>query len=262
MNRCHAFWSLGFFTAGLVGAAFAQARISPQVDLVLMVPVILVATLLVLGQFEPAPQRATAHTDPPPRFARPTGAILVLVVVTLSAMLLEGAGSDWSAIYMRDEFQAAPFIIGISAGVGAMMQGLTRFFADGFVEKFSPVAVARVLLTVLGLGALLVFFAPTAVVALFGLGLLGVGTSAIFPLAMSAAAQRSDRPAAINVASLAQTSFVVFLLGPPLLGAVAQDFGTRWSYGIALPLVVLSFIVAGALGRRPPAAAAAPIPGE
>jgi hypothetical protein len=262
MNRCHAFWSLGFFTAGLVGAAFAQARISPQVDLVLMVPVILIATVLVLGQFEPAPQRATAHTDPPPRFARPTGAILVLVVVTLSAMLLEGAGSDWSAIYMRDEFQAAPFIIGISAGVGAMMQGLTRFFADGFVEKFSPVAVARVLLTVLGLGALLVFFAPTAVVALFGLGLLGVGTSAIFPLAMSAAAQRTDRPAAINVASLAQTSFVVFLLGPPLLGAVAQDFGIRWSYGIALPLVVLSFIVAGALGRRPPAAAAAPIPGE
>jgi MFS family permease len=124
------------------------------------------------------------------------------------------------------------------------------------------VAVARALLTVLGLGALLVFFAPTAVVALIGLGLLGVGTSAIFPLAMSAAAQRTDRPAAINVASLAQTSFVVFLLGPPLLGAVAQDFGIRWSYGIALPLVVLSFIVAGALGRRPAAAAAAPMPGE
>jgi MFS family permease len=163
---------------------------------------------------------------------------------------------------MRDEFQAAPFIIGISAGAGAIMQGITRFFADSFVERFSPVAVARVLLTVLGLGALLVFFAPTAVVALIGLGLLGVGTSAIFPLAMSAAAQRPDRPAAINVASLAQTSFVVFLLGPPLLGAVAQDFGIRWSYGIALPLVVLSFLVAGALGRRPPTAAVAPIPGE
>jgi len=48
--------------------------------------------------------------------------------------------------------------------------------------------------------------------------MMGVGTSAIFPLAMSAAAQRSDRPAAINVAALAQTSFVAFLLGPPLLG--------------------------------------------
>jgi MFS family permease len=262
MNRAHAFWSMGFFTAGLVGAGFAQAGISPQVDLLIMVPVVLVATLLVLGKFSPAPQRATAHAAPPPRFARPTTAIGVLVLVTLSAMILEGAGSDWSAIYMRDEFAAAPFIVGFAAAAGAMMQALTRFFADRFVERYSPVAVARVLLSVLGLGALVVFFARSDVVALIGLGMLGVGTSVIFPLAMSAAAQRSDRAAAINVAALAQTSFTAFLLGPPLLGAVAQDFGVRWSYGIGLPLVVLSFVAAGALGRRPAPAIAAPIPGE
>ena len=263
MNRSHGFWSLGFFTAGLVGAGFAQAGVSPQLDLMLMVPVVLVATLLVLGNFRPAPHRATTQTAAPPRLARPTPAILVLVAVTLSAMILEGAGSDWSAIYMRDEFHAAPFIIGISAGVGAMMQAFSRFFADGFVERHSPVVVARFLLSVLGLGALVVFFAPSDVVALIGLGMLGIGTSAIFPLAMSAAAQRTDRPAAINVAALAQTSFTAFLIGPPLLGAVAQDFGIRWAYGIALPLVVLSLLLAGALGRRPAAAAvAAPIPGE
>ena len=37
----------------------------------------------------------------------------------------------------------------------------------------------------------------------------------IFPLAMSAAAQLTDRAAQTNVASLAQISFVAFLLGPP-----------------------------------------------
>jgi MFS family permease len=68
---------------------------------------------------------------------------------------------------------------------------------------------------------------------------------------MSAAAQRTDRPAAANVASLAQISFVAFLLGPPLLGYVAQSLGIRWSFGIGIPLVVLSLITAGALGSRP-----------
>ncbi|HTJ56502.1 MAG TPA: MFS transporter [Devosiaceae bacterium] len=262
MNRSHAFWSLGFFTAGLVGATFAQLGVSPQLDLLLMVPVILAGVLVVLGRFESAPHRATAHTDPPPRFARPTAAILILVVVTLSAMILEGAGSDWSAIYMRDEFGAAPFIIGFAAAVGAMVQGATRFFADGFVERYSPSSVARALLSVLGIGALTVFFAPSDWVALFGLGLLGMGTSVIFPLAMSAAAQRTDRAAAINVAALAQISFVAFLFGPPLLGFVAQHFGVRWSFGIALPLVVLSLWAAGSLGRRPMVTLAEPIPGE
>jgi MFS family permease len=107
MNRAHAFWSLGFFVAGFVGAGFAQAGISPQIDLLIMVPVVLVSVLLVLGRFKAAPHRATAHTAPPPRFARPTAAILLLVAVTLSAMILEGAGSDWGSIYMRDEFAAA-----------------------------------------------------------------------------------------------------------------------------------------------------------
>ena len=101
------------------------------------------------------------------------------------------------------------------------------------------------------LGVLLVFFANTDWMALLGFGLMGVGTSAIFPLAMSAAAQRTDRPAATNVASLAQISFVAFLLGPPLLGFVAEHFGIRWSFGIGIPLVVLSFVFAGALGSRP-----------
>jgi MFS family permease len=87
-------------------------------------------------------------------------------------------------------------------------------------------------------------------VALFGFAAMGMGTSAIFPLAMSAAAQRQDRSSALNIAALAQFSFMVFLLAPPLLGYVAQHFGIRSAYGIGLPLILLSLLTAGALGGR------------
>jgi MFS family permease len=103
------------------------------------------------------------------------------------------------------------------------------------------------LLAVLGVGDLLVSFAPAPGIALLGFGVMGVGTSALFPLAMSAAAQRTDRPAALNVAALAQIAFVSFLLGPPLLGLVAQDQGIRWSFGLGLPLVLLSLAVSRVL---------------
>jgi MFS family permease len=108
-----------------------------------------------------------------------------------------------------------------------------------------------VLLRVLGAGALLVFFAPRDWLALVGFALIGAGTSVIFPLAMSAAAQLTDRPAPTNVASLAQISFVAFLLGPPLLGYIAERFGIRWSFGVGLPLVILSIVCAKALGTKP-----------
>lgn len=250
MNRAHAFWSGGFFASGITGAALSQAGISPQWHLALMVPLVWLGLALLLGRFDAAPHRTTAHGAAPSRFARPTWGVMLLVTVTLSAMVLEGAGADWSAIYMRDVFGAAPFVAGLAVAIGALAQAVTRFFADPFVERHQPVAVARVLLGVLAAGTLLVFGAPSPGLALAGFALMGVGTSVIFPLAMSAAAQRTDRAAATNVAALAQFSFVAFLLGPPLLGYVAQAFGIRWSFGAALPLVALSFIAASALCSR------------
>ena len=250
MNRAHAFWSVGFFVAGLLGAALSQAGVSPQWHLALVVPVEALGLALLLGRFEAAPHRTATSSAPAARFARPTGGVMLLVALALSAMVLEGAGADWSAIYMRDVFGAPPFLAGAAVATGAAAQAVTRFFADRFVEKHQPVAVARVLLGVLGLGTLLVFAAPASWAALLGFALMGVGTSAIFPLAMSAAAQRTDRAPATNVAALAQISFVAFLLGPPLLGLVAQAFGIRWAFGVGLPLVAISYIAAAALRAR------------
>jgi MFS family permease len=251
MNRAHAFWSIGFFGAGLFGAWMAQLGISPQLHLIIVIPIGAIGVALLLGRFEPAPHRAGGSTDAAPRFAAPTAAIMVLVAVTLSAMLMEGASMDWSAIYMRNIFDPGPFLTGIAVACFAFSQAATRFFADGFVERHSPEGVARTLLCIMLAGVLVVFLSPWPILSLFGFVLLGVGTSAIFPLAMSAAAQRTDRPAVINVAALAQNSFVIFLLGPPLLGSIAQAFGIRWSFGIGLPLIALSFLLAGALGKKP-----------
>jgi MFS family permease len=251
MNRAHAFWSFGFFSAGIISALVAQSGLSPQIHLLLMVPLVIVGVMLILGRFDPAPHRAGTSDEKPPQVAVPTMAIMALVAVTLSAMIMEGAGIDWAAIYMRDVFGVPPFLSGFAVALGAGAQAVTRFFADPFVERYSPTAVSRVLLRVLGVGVLLVFFAPSDWLALVGFALMGVGTSVIFPLAMSAAAQLTDRPAPTNVASLAQISFVAFLLGPPLLGSVAEHFGIRWSFGVGLPLVILSIVCARALGTKP-----------
>lgn len=250
MNRAHAFWSVGFFAAGLLGALMSQLGVSPRLHLAIVVPVLALGIALLLGRFEAAPHRDATRGAAPARFARPTRGVMMLVAVALSAMVLEGAGADWSAIYMRDVFGATPFVGGAAVATAAAAQALARFFADRFVERHQPVAVARTLLGVLGTGTLLVFAAPAGWAALLGFALMGVGSSAIFPLAMSAAAQRTDRAPATNVAALAQISFVAFLLGPPLLGYLAQALGIRWAFGAGLPLVALSFATAGALRAR------------
>lgn len=240
MNRAHAFWSFGFFAAGMVGAGMKQFGVSPQLHLMLMVVVITIGTVLALGRYEPAPVR-NSDEGAKPKFIRPSFAILTMVAFTLSAMLLEGAGAEWSVIYMRSIFDAPPFINAFAFAIGAFAQAVVRFYADGIIDRLGPLKVARTLILLLGLGATLVSFAPSPFIAILGFALMGVGTSAVFPLAMSAAAQRTDRPAAVNVAALAQLSFITFLVAPPFLGFVAEHFGDRYVYGVGLPLVVLSW---------------------
>ena len=250
MNRAHAFWSFGFFGAGLLGALLSRMAVDPRLHLALVVPLTAALTALLLGRFEAAAPRHAAHAEAAPRLARPTAAIGLLVLFSLSGMVLEGAGIDWSAIYMRDVFAATPFVSGLAVATGALMQALTRYIADPIVERHSPLLVSRLLLVLLGLGNLLVTWATSPGVALAGFALMGVGTSVLFPLAMSAAAQRTDRSAAANVAALAQISFVSFMLAPPLLGFVAQHWGIRWSFGIGLPLVLLSLACSHVLVLR------------
>jgi MFS family permease len=255
MNRSHAFWSFGFFGAGAFSALVSHLGVSPQWQLGMTVPLAVLATSLLLGRFEGAPARPsqTSHADgPAPHFALPTAAILVLVASCAGAMLLEGAGIDWSAIYMRNIFASDAATSAMAVSVVALAQACMRFIADGLVERWTPVPFARGLLLTLAAGASLVYFAPTPAAAFIGFALIGIGSSAIFPLAVSAAAQRGDRPAAVNVAAMAQSAFVIFLLAPPSLGLVAEHWGVRWSYGICLPLVLLGLLTCNALAPRAP----------
>ena len=241
MNRAHGFWSFGFVGAGLVAAKMAGLGVSPQWHLALVMPLVWVAVWLVLGRYEPAPPRAAQADAAPGHFAWPTGAVLVLVLFSVSAMLMEGAAIDWSAIYMRDVFGLGAAFGAIAVSTAAFAQGVTRLFADPYVDRFGPVRVSLVLLSVMLMGTVLMLFAASPWQAFAGLLMIGMGSSVIFPLAMSAAARRTDRHAATNVASLAQLAFVAFLLGPPLLGLAAEQWGIRAAFGVGIPLILMSF---------------------
>ena len=71
-------------------------------------------------------------------------------------------------------------------------------------------------------------------------------------LAVSAAASLGGRPAAANVAVLTLVSLIGFLIGPPIVGFVAQYFGPRTGIGLLLlPVFAAGVLLSGTLGRTP-----------
>ena len=241
MNRSHSFWSLGFFSAGLLGAIFAQLNVNPSFHFFIC---FLLGVFLVFNfskKYSIAPIRPTL-TQKISLFVIPSKGIMALVFFTLSAMLVEGAGIDWSVIFMRDIFKTPPFINGMALFLGAAAQFLVRYNADKIIQDFGNQFVARVSIICMFFGLLTISLTNSPYLALLGFFIMGAGTAVLFPIAVSAAAQMSDKSSAANVASLAQISFVVFLIGPPFLGYLAEAYGIRISFIVCLPLLFLSWV--------------------
>jgi MFS family permease len=250
MNRAHGMWSLGFFVTALLGAFVRGAGISIETHLLIAVGVVFVIGIWMMAGMVNAPARASAHTGDTPKIAFPHWGLLPLCMIGIAAFLVEGAGIDWSGIYMRDVFAVDPFTGGLGLTLFSGFMAAMRLGADPIVERFGPRMVAITLMGLAILGAVAVAFAPVPWVALAGFAMMGAGCSAVYPLAVSAAAQRTDRPSAVNVAALGQVTFIVFFLGPPLLGFVAEYMGIRNSYLVILPILIAGLIACRALGRK------------
>jgi MFS family permease len=251
MSRAHGMWSLGFFVTAFIAAGVRQAAISIELHMFVALVVVLIAGVVVFGRIENAPARADSHDGATPLIAFPTVGLLALCLIGAAPLLVEGAGIDWSAIYMRDVFAVEPFVGGLSVTLFSLFMAIARLSMDPVVDRFSPRSVAAVLLGIAAAGVVMVATALHPYVALLGFALMGIGCSSVYPLAVSAAAQRTDRPASVNVAALGQMTFVVFFAGPPLLGFVAEHFGIRYSYWTVIPLIVAALLVVKALAPTP-----------
>jgi MFS family permease len=250
MSRVHGMWSLGFFVTALVAAGLRQWGVPPTTHMLLALLVVLVTGTLAFRNMENAPPRPGDYDTEHPPFAFPTLGMLPLCLLGAAPLFVEGAGVDWSAIYMRDVFAVEPFIGGLSVTLFSLAIAIGRLGMDRVVDWFGPRAVATTLLVIAIVGVGIVVLAPDPVLALVGFVLAGIGCSSVYPLAVSAAARRTDRPPAVNVAALSQMTFVVLFAGPPLLGFIAEHFGIRLSYGVIIPVLIAALVTTRALTGR------------
>ncbi|MDR9771638.1 MFS transporter [Rhizobium hidalgonense] len=251
MSRAHGMWSLGFCLTALVAAGMRQVAVSIELHTFIILIIVLIAGSIVFSGIENAPKRRDAHPGHAPLFAFPTIGLLPLCLVGAGPLLAEGASVDWSAIYMRDVFAVEPFVGGLGVTIFSLLIAIGRLGMDPVIDRFNPRPVALTLLGITAIGVAMVATATHPVVALAGFGLTGLGCSSVYPLAISAAARRTDRPAPVSVAALGQTTFLVFFAGPPLLGFVAEHVGIRFSYWAMVPVLAAALLVTRALAANP-----------
>jgi MFS family permease len=249
MSTCHGFWSIGAMVGALIGAGFAQFAIPTALHLAIIAVIALpISVAIALSLPKSGEGRSAAPSGTP--FAMPTVGMLGLCVFAVGAIMVETAARNWSAVFLRDEVHASPGMAGLGFSVFGLFMAGGRLIGDRMADRFGAVAFARACCLCTLVGLLILATAANAAVGFAGLAAAGFGVSVLFPLSVSAAAARGDRPAALNVAALALVAYSGSLAAAPLIGFVAEAAGLRIGIGAVIPAILLSTLLAGELTRR------------
>lgn len=251
LSSFHGMFSVGGLVGASVGGVIAVRGIAPATHLSAAAAVLGVLTIIAGRGLLPASADAGAGAmdggaTRTPLFVRPTGPLVALAIIAFCVMLGEGAMADWSALYLRES-------LGTNAGLAAagyacfslgMVAG--RFAGDTLAEHVGPprLVTAGGALAAVGLGFGLLTGQPLA--ALVGFVCVGLGFSTVVPLAISAAGRTRGVASGLAIAAVTTTGYFGFLVGPPVIGLLAQALTLRAALGVVVALAV----IIAALGRR------------
>lgn len=224
MSSFHGLWSLGGFSGGIIGAIFANTLLPIDVHF----GTILALSILIIAvgfRFLINDAMAKAEEEDVPKFSFKTidPILFLLGLMGFAGMFCEGTVYDWSSVYFSSVVKPDEAFIraGYVAGMGAMTLG--RFMAAAL---------------------------PYLIPATLGFLLVGFGISSSVPICYSIAGKLGSIKASIAITIVSSISFFGFLVGPPVIGWLAEATGLRIAISIAACLGLMIAFVAAKVGKR------------
>lgn len=243
MTSFHAFFSIGMVLGALCGSLFSKINASLFSHL-LIITIINIVVITVARIYLLHDKPATKGEGP--AFRLPNAAMVGVGVIAFCSMLGEGAMADWSTNYMENFAKASETLAPIGLFAFALAMTLGRFVGDRARLKYGDKKLMVVcgLIASAGLLIAILFTHPFAVIV--GFFIVGVGLATIVPIAYSVAGNAKGLPSGVGLAMVTTVGYSGFLVGPPILGFLADLVTLRF----ALLLVLFLFLVMTILGYR------------
>jgi MFS family permease len=254
--KAHAFFSGGFLVAAVLSGLAREVGSEA-------LPILIAAALLVLASAWT--NRAAAALPPAGErrglALRPTRALILLGLLCGVAFVVESGIEHWSALFLETELDATPALAGLGPAFFAAAMVVGRTFGHRLQDKVGDAALlaAGGILAAAGLAA--AASATSIVVGVFGFLCGGAGISVAAPVFFGAAgrgAPESERGSA--VATVTTISYLGFLTGPLLVGAVSSGFDLRAGIALLAGIAVVLSLASASFGRALPLRRVEPAP--
>jgi len=244
MSSFHGMWSFAGFTGALVGLGMLALDLSPLHHFMIVGGIVLLMVAFNFKFLVRAKEKSKPKQEGKKLFVKPDTALLWLGVIGFCSMASEGVMFDWSGVYFKEIVKApGPLVILGYTSFMIMMAG-GRFLGDGLINKFGRERVMQISGVMISAGLFTAVFLPYIIPCTIAFMFVGLGVATIVPTVYSIAGKNPTVPAGEALTIVSSVSFLGFLMGPPVIGHIAQSFGLQFSFAfIGIFGVLIAFMV-------------------
>ncbi len=247
MSASHGFFSLGGVLAGL-GSFLIPVLNNRGLHMLLAVLLVLVVNFIFYKKYHNV---VAAPIEKETFRFKNFKPLMLLGVVSFVVMGSEGAIVDWSGLFLKEVSLAPEAIWGAGFLGFQVFMTLGRFLGDSVSSRIGSIKIVALgsLLSVVGY---LLVLTTDMYLAIAGFALTGLGFSVIVPELFRIGGNVKGVESSQGVAFIAGTGYSGFLVGPVILGFIAEQFSLSLSF---ITLMICSVAVLGAtflLKRKKP----------
>lgn len=244
MSSFHGMWSFAGFTGALVGLGMLALKLSPLHHFIIVAGIVLLMVAFNFKFLVRAKEKKKPKEEGKKLFVKPDTALLWLGVIGFCSMASEGVMFDWSGVYFKDIVKAPGPLVVLGYTSFMIMMASGRFLGDGLINKFGRERVMQISGVMISAGLFTAVFLPYIIPCTIAFMFVGLGVATIVPTVYSIAGKNPTVPAGEALTIVSSVSFLGFLMGPPVIGHIAQSFGLQFSFAfIGIFGVLIAFMV-------------------
>jgi MFS family permease len=244
MSSFHGMWSFAGFTGALVGLGMLALNLSPLHHFIIVAGIVLLMVAFNFKFLVRAKEKKKPKEEGKKLFVKPDTALLWLGVIGFCSMASEGVMFDWSGVYFKDIVKAPGPLVVLGYTSFMIMMASGRFLGDGLINKFGRERVMQISGVMISAGLFTAVFLPYIIPCTIAFMFVGLGVATIVPTVYSIAGKNPTVPAGEALTIVSSVSFLGFLMGPPVIGHIAQSFGLQFSFAfIGIFGVLIAFMV-------------------
>ena len=147
-------------------------------------------------------------------------------------MASEGIMFDWSGVYFKEIVKAPGSLVVLGYTSFMVTMAVGRFMSDILVGKYGSRKILIISGFVITIGLYIAVLFPYLISCTLAFMLVGFGVSNVIPIVFHAVGNIKDIPAGIALTIVSSIGFLGFLLGPPIIGYIAEATSLKYSFAM------------------------------